>query len=151
MQPSFPVLMRYPTSSRLLAELDAASGGRLQRRDDLAIVLACGEAEDRRPLLADLSFHAKAAHGLRGIMARIGRDGEGYGKLEKEFLEAVGQMRTLLSGLLRGAPEDVLPRLRADYLAMTQDALENLLALAQDVRWYKNWLIDAGRRSGGGQ
>jgi hypothetical protein len=30
---------------------------------------------------------------------------------------------------------------------MTQDALQNLLALAHDVSWYKNWLIDAGHRT----
>jgi hypothetical protein len=142
------MLMRYPTPSRLLAELDAASGGRLERRDDLAIVLACGEAEDRRPLLADLSFRAKASHSLQGIMTRIGRAGEGYEKLEKEFLQAVAEMRTLLAELFGGAPADALPRLQTEYLAMTHDALGNLLALARDIRWYKNWLIDAGRHQG---
>jgi hypothetical protein len=141
--------MGYPPSSRLLVELDAASGGRLHRRSDLALLLQYGEAEDRRPLLADLSFHAKAAHGLRRIMTRIGKHGEGYANLENEFLLAVGQTRTLLSELINGAPADVLPRLHADYLAMTPDALENLLALAHDVSWYKNWLIDAGLHPGG--
>ena len=82
-------------------------------------------------------------------MSRIGTNGEGYANLENEFLLSVGQMRTLLSELINGAPADVLPRLRADYLAMTPDALENLLALAHDVSWYKNWLIDAGLPPGG--
>lgn len=137
-------------ASHLLEQIESAAGGKLTRRDDLAILLALGEREDGRQNLEDLSFHAKAAHRVYGIMERIGRKGEGYDGLEKEFALRLDRTTTLLSDLLRGAPADVAGRLKADYLGMTHESLQNLLALMYDLSWYKNWMIDRrGRWEGG--
>jgi hypothetical protein len=137
-------------ASHLLEQIESAAGGKLTRRDDLALLLALSKGENGRQTLEDLSFHAKAARRIHGIMERIGRDGEGYDKLEKEFALRLDRTTTLLSDLLRGAPADVAGRLQKDYLGMTPGSLQNLLALMYDLSWYKNWMIDRrGRREGG--
>ena len=56
-------------------------------------------------------------------------------------------MRTRLTELLREAPP-IAPRLRTDYLAMTQEALGNLIALAHDVRLVQE-LADRCRTTSG--
>lgn len=142
------VHMHNPTSSGLLEQLETAAGGKLTRRDDLAVLLILGEPEDRRQTLADLSFHAKAAHRIYGVMDRVGRNGDGYDKLEREFRINLDRTTALIGELLRDAPADVVRRLTADYLDLTQASLRNLLALMYDLSWYKNWLID-GRQRGG--
>jgi hypothetical protein len=137
-------------ASHLLEQIESAAGGKLTRRDDLALLLALGDRENGRQILEDLSFHAKAAHRVHGIMQRIGKDGEGYGKLEEEFALRLDRTTHLLSDLLRGAPADVAGRMTTDYLGMTHGSLQNLLALMYDLSWYKNWMIDRRKRPEGG-
>jgi len=135
-------------TSDLLLELDTLSGGALNRRADLGILLECGREGPRRKTLDELSFFGKFLHRTHGIMARIGRDGEGYDRLLKEFTDATARTKALLAELLPEAPDDERRRLTSTYLAMTPGALDNLLALCRDLSWYKNLLIDgrAGRK-----
>jgi hypothetical protein len=99
-----------------------------------------------REILDELGFYAKFLHRTYGIMTRIGRDGDGYERLSHGFSEAVGKIRTLISSLLSGAPEDVRDRFAATYLPMSREGLDNLLSLCHDLSWYKNWLIDTKRQ-----
>jgi hypothetical protein len=135
--------MHYPTTPQLLEKLDAASGGKLTRRDDLAKLLLLGETEKGRQILANLGFHAKAGSRIHRMLSRIGREGEGYAALEKEFVITMDRTTTILSELLGDAPADVAGELRGKYLQMTGASLENRLALMYDLSWYKNWLIDS--------
>ncbi|HTR99204.1 MAG TPA: hypothetical protein VML00_05585 [Bacteroidota bacterium] len=136
-------------TSDLLLELDTLSGGSIKRRADLGILLECGRDGPGRKALDELSFFAKFLHRTHGIMARIGRDGEGFDRLLKEFTDASAKTTALLAQLLSGAPDDERRRLTATYLAMTPGALDNLLALCRDLSWYKNRLIDVRARREG--
>jgi hypothetical protein len=134
-------------STDILAQLDTLSGGRLQRRTDLAMLLDATPGE-RRALLDDLSFQAKFAVRARTIMERIGRDGEGYDRLSEELGAAVTRMRDLLAGILGGMGEKDRTAFSSRYLEMTPGGLAELFVLCADLGWYKNWLND--RRSPGG-
>lgn len=124
----------------LLQEIDTLSGCSLRRRDDLGLLIECALASGRNEILADLAFQAKFAWKGQGIMHRIGRDGEGYEALAREFTSAVEEIRRLLDSLVHGC--DGTAGLRDRLLAMTPAALEELLSLIHDLTWYKNWLID---------
>ena len=129
----------------LLSELDTFSGGSIARRSDLGILLESGRVQPEREILDELAFFSKFLHRTYGIMTRIGREGEGYDRLANEFSEAVVKTRALVTSLIARSPRDVREQFTATYLAMTQDALENLLSLCHDLSWYKNWLIDTTR------
>ena len=129
-------------TSDLLQELETLSGGAISRRADLGILLECGRDQPGRSKLDELSFFAKFLHRTHGIMARIGRDGEGYDRLLKEFTDAAARAKVLLAELLARVPDDDRGRLTATYLAMTPGAFDNLLSLSKDLSWYKNLLID---------
>ena len=139
-----------PGTVTLLTELDSISGGTITRRADLAILLESGRTTPQRDVLDELGFFSKFLHRTHGIMSRIGRNGEGYDRLEHEFSESVIKTRNLLASLVAEAPEDVRERFAATYLMMTQEGLDNLLSLCRDLRWYKNWLIDSTRQRKGG-
>jgi hypothetical protein len=128
-----------PTSS-LLQEIDAFSGHRLLRREDLGLLIDCAEQSGESGVLADLAFQAKFARKTRGIMERIGRDGEGYDRLARELSLAVDHVRKHLGAFVNRCPE--LEPARARYLSMSPGALEELFSLMNDLSWYKNWLID---------
>lgn len=126
----------------LLATLDEASRGPLKRRDDLGTLLDLGASAERAAALEDLAFRAKFLTRTFGIMQRIGRDGNGYDRLESEFAANMDTAREHMRTILAGAPDDVRDRMTTSYLAMTPRGLENLMALLDDLTAYKNWLLD---------
>lgn len=132
-------------TTRLLAELDQLSGGRLKRREDLGILLELGAHADHRSALGDLGFSAKFLARAHGMMQRIGPGGEGYDRLSAEFSSHLEKVSMLLRSILRDAPDDVRSYFSTRYLSLTPEGLGGLLELCHDLGWYKNRLIDAGR------
>ena len=129
----------------ILAELDALSSRRLSRREDLGTLLELTELAGQHHTLEELSFYAKFVSRSHRIMQRIGRDAEGYDRLNAEFANAVERCRSLLRGLVGTAPRPVRTRLETTYLQLSPASLEAMLALADDLSWYKNWLLDRRR------
>ena len=138
-------MLMTPSSSTvsLLAALDTASRGQLKRRDDLGILLDLGASPDQSAALVDLAFRSKFLTRTFGIMQRIGREGNGYDRLESEFAANMEVARGHLRSLLSGAPDTVRDRFSSSYLAPTPGGLSNLMALLGDLAWYKNWLLDS--------
>jgi hypothetical protein len=129
----------------ILAELDALSSRRLTRRDDLGALLELAEHSGKHAALEELSFHAKFISRSYRIMKRIGRDGEGYDRLNSEFLNALERCRSLTRDVLGGAPRPIKERIENLYLELSPSSVEAMLALADDLSWYKNWLLDRRR------
>ena len=138
-------MLMTPSSSTvsLLAALDTASRGQLKRRDDLGILLDLGVSPDLSAALVDLAFRSKFLTRTFGIMQRIGREGNGYDRLESEFAANMEVARGHLRSLLSGAPDTVRDRFSSSYFALTPGGLSNLMALLGDLAWYKNWLLDS--------
>ena len=126
----------------LLASLDAFSGRKLTRRDDLGALLELAAIHNRHDLLNELSFLAKFVSKTHGIMQRIGVHGEGYDKISGEFTAAIKNSIALVNSILANAPAEERQRFASRYLALTPASLQDLLALFYDLSWYKNWMID---------
>lgn len=131
-----------PSTARLLFELDRLSRNALTRRDDLATLLDTAALANEMETLDGLSFLAKFVVSTHGIMARIGPGGTGYDALQREFSGNLEKARSLLQQLIARTPQEIRPRLEREYLALSADGLQNLLALYRDLSWYKNYLID---------
>lgn len=129
----------------VLGELDALSSRRLSRREDLGALIELAERSDQRAHLEELSFYAKFIFRSYRIMERIGRAAEGYDRLNSEFMNALERCRSLMRMLLSEAPFPTRERLERSYLELSPSSLEAMLALAYDLSWYKNWLLDRGR------
>jgi hypothetical protein len=134
------------TTHTLLTELDALSGRRLSRREDLGSLIELAEESDQRPALEELSFYGKFVSRSYRIMQRIGRDGEGYDRLNSEFMNALERCRSLIRAISRTAPPAARDRLENIYLQLAPSSLEALIALADDLSTYKNWLLDRRRQ-----
>jgi hypothetical protein len=131
----------------LLATLVTFSHNRLTRRSELGTLLELAALHNQRAVLDDLSFVAKFVSRVYGIMRRIGKGAEGYDILSKEFSPNLEKGVALIQTLLRKAPIDVQQQFATQYLSMTHESLQNLLALFYDLSWYKNWLIDHAKNS----
>lgn len=137
---------RSKTTVQLLAQLDALSGGKLLRKDDLGILLDATSVNNLVPILDDLAFNAKFISQTSRIMQRIGKDGEGYDKLTKEFTGSVTKARQLLERIVQSLATPERVHIAGTYLAMSPESMRSLLELCQDLAWYKNWLIDGRDR-----
>ena len=139
-------MQRGSSTESLLASLDAFSGNKLTRRADLGILLENALHHGQEPMLHDLSFLAKFLSRAYGIMKRIGKDGEGYESVAKEFGQNLEKATALTRSLIEKAPPHIQKESSTTYLAMTAASLQNLLDLFYDLSWYKNWLIDHPRQ-----
>jgi hypothetical protein len=139
-----------PSTAELLATLDAYSGNRLKRKEDLAILLEIGTSPPLDATLDEVSFYAKFLDRAHRIMERIGMQGEGYDRLSREFSASLEKTVGLIRIILQSATPESRNRFENMYLSMTHDSLGNFLALCSDLGWYKNFRLDAhGRREKG--
>ena len=135
-------------TASLVASIKEFSHGKLQRADDLSLLIQLSRLHNLDQVLDDLSFLAKFLTNSTAAMNRIGKEGEGYVELSREFTENLEKALTFVRLLVKEAPDDVKHRFTSSYFGMTPDALSALLQLLHDVSWLKNWNID--HRSAGG-
>lgn len=131
-----------PSTSKLLTSIDSFSGSKLVHREDLGKLIELAARQTKESTLDELSFFAKFISRAYTIMKRIGKEGEGYDRIEEQFNDTLEKAITLARALLEGAPVDVQRHFTVTYFGMTTTSLTNLLDLFYDLSWYKNWLID---------
>jgi hypothetical protein len=135
--------MRLSDSTQsFLAVLDTFSGNKLTRREDLGVLIELATLHRHDKELDELSFLAKFLSNVYAIMKKIGPGAQGYDKLVAQFQDNLPRAGALTLNLVEKSPQDVRDRFNSTYLAMTQDGMNNLLALLYDLSWYKNWCID---------
>src|SRR3990172_3976065 len=131
------------TTKSLLSKISAASGNRLQRQLDLGVLIEVAFQKQVQPALDDLAFSAKFLTKSFELMKRIGKEGEGYEKLEMEFTVQVEKSRAAIRQLLEPADAVTRTHFAGTYLGMDTMALQNLMQLFHDLGWYKNYRIDS--------
>lgn len=131
-----------PSTTNLLLSISSFSGGKLTHRKDLGMLIEIARRQKKDATLDELSFLAKFVSRAYGIMQRIGKDGEGYDRIAKQFSSNMENASGLAKSLLEGAPADVREYFTTTYFALTTTSMRNLLDLFYDLSWYKNWLID---------
>jgi len=129
-------------TKELLSKIHETSGGTLQRSFDLGALLEVSLQHNTRAILDDLAFHAKFIVKTFELMKRIGKEGEGYDKLYKEFSASLEKSRQMILQILESAPNDVKALFTSQYLSLSTISMEQLMQLIHDLSWYKNYLID---------
>jgi hypothetical protein len=137
-----------PATAKLVTAINTFSRNKLTRREDLGTLIELAELHNKKKELGELSFLAKFVSNSYRIMKRIGKDGEGYEKLSREFALALEKSKTLVGALIEEAPQDTKKRFASTYLDMTQGAMQNLVSLCYDLSWYKNWNIEHPKNQG---
>jgi len=133
--------------SRFIDSVDSFAQNRLTNKDDLAILVQLSQDQSKEQLLDDLTFHAKYVHRLYGIMQRTTPESDVYPKLSAEFTDGVEKVSSLMRTLVKEAPEEIKEKFKQLYFSMTHEGLQNLLNVAYDLSWIKNWNIDKGENS----
>lgn len=96
----------------------------------------------RREMLADIIFLAKFLWNVYNLMQRIGPAEEGYPKLSAEFRDALEKFSTLIKTLIKESSEEMKEKFKTTFFSLSQESMSNLVQLASDLSWLKNYAID---------
>ena len=125
-----------------IESVDAYSRHRLTHKEDLAVLMQVGRDEQKADVFDDLTFHAKYTHRIFGIMKRTPPDSDAYPKIAQEFRDGIEKVTTLMRALMKEAPDDIKRSFTEKFFSMKHESLGNLLSIAYDLSWIKNWNID---------
>jgi hypothetical protein len=130
------------STKTLLSQVNTVSGGTLQRSMDMGVLLETAQHHSLQTSMDDLAFLSKFLIKSFELMKRIGKGGEGYDKLEKEFTVQTERSRAIISLILEKADPMTQTHFRETYLSMETISLQNLMQLFHDLSWYKNYQLD---------
>lgn len=130
------------TTKELLETINTTSGGTLRRSMDLGVLIEIAHQHAMQSTLDDLAFAGKFLTKSFELMKRIGKGGEGYDTLEREFSAQTEKSRAMMTSIVAKADVVTVSHFTATYLAMDTVAMQNLMQLFHDLGWYKNYQID---------
>lgn len=129
-------------TQRFVEELQTYSHRRLNFPENLAEILDLAGAQRMEEVFRDVIFHAKFAMKTKEIMARIGREGEGYNKLSSEFQNSIEKTSALLKTIVKESPEGIKQHIVGNFFTMDQESFGKFLRFLEDLSWVKNWEVD---------
>ncbi len=125
-----------------LEELEKYARRSFAYRQEMGELIELAWASNRTELLEDIAFHAKFITRSFDIMRRIGRDAEGYTKLESEFNSSTEKALTLMRTLVKDSPDDVKQHFHNSFLSPNEENLPRVLQLLAELTWIKNRMVD---------
>ncbi len=136
-----------------LHELERFSDRTMNFRDEIGLLIEVVTQHGKTKEFDDAIFLAKFITKSMGVMKRIGVEGDGYDKLAAEFQSNTQKVSDILKGILEVAPEEARRSMAPFFLSLTQESLEHLVLLFQDLAMVKNWVLDGktlpGKRAAG--
>ena len=124
------------------SELEKYSRRNFTYRREMGQLAELAWSSKRMELLEDAAFHAKFITRAVDIMRRIGRDADGYAKMENEFKMSTEKALTLLRTLVKDSPDEVKQHFLNNFLSPNEDNLPRVLQLLGELTWVKNWMVD---------
>ncbi|MCS6965825.1 MAG: hypothetical protein NZ473_03560 [Candidatus Kapabacteria bacterium] len=137
-----------PDTEAVVEYLQAYSGGRLRKAQDIGLLLEVGARQGVPEIANKLIFTGAALWHVYRVWKRLEPSAEGYQGLVEAFSGNVTEMRVLLQRLLEMAPQEVQERFQETYLRVAQGAVRNLVDLAHDLSWLKRLQNEARHRKG---
>jgi len=123
-------------------ELEAYSRRSFSFKQEMSQLIELAWSSTRADLLEEAAFHAKFITRALDIMRRIGRDADGYAKMEGEFNASTEKALTLLRTLVKDSPEDVKQHFLNNFITPNEENLPRVLQLLSELQWVKNWMVD---------
>jgi hypothetical protein len=118
------------------------SGGHLHDADALGQLLQHTVDAKRHGELGDLCFRGKHLSRVFETMAKQVPQSELHQKLQEEFSLSAREFHRQLQTFVEKTDTGLRQMVEQRYLAVTPEAMQQLLQLARDLEWLKNWQLD---------
>lgn len=134
----------------LLTHLDQRGGG-LRKRSDIGLLFEHAAEAGEAEIINRLVFNGKIIWSTYGLLKKSTEQTDGYANLEREFMQAVNDVRLLIHDFTSTWQEEHRLRFEETYLGMNQGTIRNIVDLAHDFAEIKHLQQDARHSSGNGQ
>jgi hypothetical protein len=134
----------------LLSHLDQRGGG-LRKRSDIGLLFEHAAEAGEADIINRLVFNGKIIWSTYGLLKKTTEQTDGYANLEREFMQAVNDVRILIHEFTASWNEEHRLRFEETYLGMNQGTIRNIVDLAHDFAEIKHLQQDARHSSGNDQ
>ncbi len=133
-----------------LSHLDQRGGG-LRKRSDIGLLFEHAAEAGEADIINRLVFNGKIIWSTYGLLRKTTEQTDGYANLEREFMQAVNDVRILIHEFTASWNEEHRLRFEETYLGMNQGTIRNIVDLAHDFAEIKHLQQDARHSSGNDQ
>jgi len=131
-----------PEIATFVEQLEQFSRRQFSHREEICQLAELAWSMNKTELIEDAAFHAKFITRALEVMRRIGRDADGYAKMEGEFRASTEKALTLLRTLIKDSPDDVKQHFLKNFISPSGENLPRVLQLLSELTWIKNWMVD---------
>ena len=132
--------------TEILAMLDDFAKPGLLDRELFGQFLQHAADSGKQKDLGDLAFLGKYLWKLYGTLDKHPAGEDIRLKLEEEFASTLPSFRRQLDEFSSGAASDFRSTVESRLLALSGDALKNIMDTAHDFSWLKNWELEMQSR-----
>ncbi len=122
----------------IIEALNAKSGGKLRKENDLAILLELVSEQLDHDLLNRIIFTGKSLWKLSETIRRAGAATDATDNLEKELMRHIEDLRAYIYEAIKDKQHDSNSRFTVTYLETTQGCIRNLIDLSHDLAVLKD-------------
>ncbi|MFM7156238.1 MAG: hypothetical protein ACKO0Y_00325, partial [Bacteroidota bacterium] len=110
----------------LLTHLDERGGG-LRKRSDIGLLFEHAAEAGEAEIINRLVFNGKIIWSTYGLLKKSTEQTDGYANLEREFMQAVNDVRILIHDFTSTWQEEHRLRFEETYLGMNQGTIRNIV------------------------
>lgn len=139
-----------PDVEALLSHLDQRGGG-LRKKSDIGRIFDHAAEKANADLINRLVFSGKIIWSTYGILRKTTEQTDGYANIEREFMQAVNDVRIIIHEFTSEWQIEHKNRFEETYLGMNQGTIRNIVDLAHDLAEIKHLQQDTRHSSGIGE
>jgi hypothetical protein len=126
-------------TKNLAEEINAFSGNKLKRRDDLKTLLDISFENDKSGLLEDVSFTAKYIMGLQRVIKKGSMNPEisNLEQIKLDYMNNIQKSVELLKEIVNLSDIKVKNHFEEIYFQLSHSGLSSLRELLEDLEWTK--------------
>jgi hypothetical protein len=126
-------------------KVERAAGKKFLFRNDVELLYELASLHLLGSLFEDIIFYAKFVSHASTILKRVGPTNDETAKLADEFKEKLEKVSSLMKTLIDNAPEDMRELFNGRFFSLSQESMNSLMILLQELSRVKNYLLDQER------
>ena len=132
-------------SSDLLTRIEQTVNRKFMFRTKIQSLLEISQSKNMDGVFEDVLFLSKFLTHAYAILKREGANSETTIQLQTEFKTNLEKLHTLLRTIVKDADDTMKQDFVSSFLGMKAGNLENLLKLAHELTWIKNYQLDQAK------
>ncbi len=138
-------MMVHSSADELLLQIEKVANKKFRYRTEVSSLLMLSYEKNLHGVFDDVLFLSKFLTQAVGVLKREGTESETTLPLQTEFKTNLEKLHTLLRTMVNDADEQSKQNLVSRFLNMNPVSMENLLSLAQELSWIKNYQLDQAK------